>query len=261
MSFIDIHGHYAWGVDDGIPHREEALKALGIAQKEGIKMIVATPHFTSGITTKEDQQMMIDRIHDLKILAANYDIKVFQGCEFMLNKDSDAALEKGINLPFENTQYMLCEYDVTKPTQSFLEHFDDYLRSVRIKGYKPIVAHVERYFHEGIDLDYVQYLIDLGCVIQINTTSVLGLGLPVHTQNAIKLLDANMVHVIATDTHQCEGRRVPNMQKAYDALIDKGFSKTYAELLLSGNPNHLILNEEIEYPHYKRSFFARKFKH
>jgi hypothetical protein len=51
------------------------------------------------------------------------------------------------------------------------------------------------------------------------------------------------------------------MQKAYDTLIDKGFSKTYAELLLSGNPNHLILNEEIEYPHYKRSFFARKFKH
>lgn len=261
MSYIDIHGHYAWGIDDGIPNRKEAVKALGTAKKEGIGTIVATPHFTSGITTKEDQEKMIARINDLKILANSYDIQVLQGCELMLNKDSDEAIEKGIYLPFENTKYMLCEYDVTKPTQSFLNHFDDYLRSVRIKGYKPIIAHVERYFHEGIDLDYVQYLIDLGCVIQINTTSVLGLGLPVHTQNAIKLLDANMVHVIATDTHQCEGRRVPNMQKAYDALIDKGFSKIYAELLLSGNPNHLILNEEIEYPHYKRSFFARKFKH
>ena len=119
MSYIDIHGHYAWGIDDGIPNRKEAVKALGTAKKEGIGTIVATPHFTSGITTKEDQEKMIARINDLKILANSYDIQVLQGCELMLNKDSDEAIEKGIYLPFENTKYMLCEYDVTKPTSPF----------------------------------------------------------------------------------------------------------------------------------------------
>ena len=28
MSFIDIHGHYAWNIDDGMPSYEDARKAL-----------------------------------------------------------------------------------------------------------------------------------------------------------------------------------------------------------------------------------------
>lgn len=44
-----------------------------------------------------------------------------------------------------------------------------------LRGYIPIIAHIERYFHDGIDLDYVQYLKSLGCLIQVNTTSLLGL--------------------------------------------------------------------------------------
>lgn len=261
MNFIDIHGHYAWGIDDGIKTYEEASKALHMAKEQGITSIVATPHFVSGVTLSDDQKHIGERIDDLKILASNYSIQVIQGCELMLNKHSDQALEEGLYFPIEHTKYLLCEYTVTKPTRSFLEHFDDYLRSVRIKGYTPIVAHVERYFHEGIDLDYVQYLMDLGCVIQINTTSILGLGLPIHSQNVIKLLDANMVHVVATDTHQCEGRRVPNMHEAYNALLDKGFAKEYASLLMEVNPLHIIHDEKVEDPHYKRSFFARRFKH
>ena len=28
MAFIDIHGHYAWDIDDGMPSLEDAKKAL-----------------------------------------------------------------------------------------------------------------------------------------------------------------------------------------------------------------------------------------
>ena len=45
-----------------------------------------------------------------------------------------------------------------------------------LRGYIPIIAHIERYFHDGIDLDYVQYLKSLGCLIKVNTTSLLGLS-------------------------------------------------------------------------------------
>lgn len=33
MSFIDIHGHYAWNIDDGIPSYEDARKALELARE------------------------------------------------------------------------------------------------------------------------------------------------------------------------------------------------------------------------------------
>ena len=44
MSFIDIHGHYAWNIDDGMPSYEDARKALELARENRISAIVATPH-------------------------------------------------------------------------------------------------------------------------------------------------------------------------------------------------------------------------
>ena len=41
MQFIDLHGHYAWDIDDGIPSKEEALAALEIASKNNIITIAA----------------------------------------------------------------------------------------------------------------------------------------------------------------------------------------------------------------------------
>ena len=46
MSFIDIHGHYAWNIDDGMPSYEDARKALELARENRISAIVATPHVT-----------------------------------------------------------------------------------------------------------------------------------------------------------------------------------------------------------------------
>lgn len=259
MNFFDVHGHYAWGIDDGMPSEDDCREALKKAKEQNIKTIVATPHFTSGKTTLEDKKKIIERVNDLKKLAEEYQITVRQGCELMLNEFSHDAINQELFLPFEGTKYVLCEYNVTKPTEDFLDDFDDLLRDLRVKGYKPIVAHVERYFHETIDLDYVQYLLDIGCVIQINTTSVLNKGLPVHHKNAIELLDKNMVHVMATDTHRKDGRRCPNMQDAYDALQKEGYQEKDIQMLTTMNPYHLIHGEKVEPTHFKRSFFKKMF--
>lgn len=261
MDFCDMHGHYAWGIDDGMPSKQDCEKALTLAHSQGISTIIATPHIKPGETTKEDHLTINHRVDELKEFAKSYDIDVHHGCELMLNKYSDEAIKEGLYEPFEGTKYMLVEYDVTKPTEDFLNDFDDLLRSVLIAGYKPIIAHVERYFHEDIDLEYVQYLLDLHCVIQINTTSILGMGSRAHYRNALKLLENNMVHVVATDTHRCEGTRVPNMKKAYDAILKLGYPKEYADLLMHTNPYHLLHNESVEDPDFKRGFFAKLFKH
>ena len=42
MQFIDIHGHYAWDVDDGIPSKEDAIKALEIAKENNITTIAVS---------------------------------------------------------------------------------------------------------------------------------------------------------------------------------------------------------------------------
>ena len=54
MAFIDIHGHYAWDIDDGMPSLEDAKKALEKAKNNRISTIVATPHVVSGKHTLKD---------------------------------------------------------------------------------------------------------------------------------------------------------------------------------------------------------------
>ena len=63
MAFIDIHGHYAWDIDDGMPSLEDAKKALEKAKNNRISTIVATPHVVSGKHTLKDLEIIKDRIH------------------------------------------------------------------------------------------------------------------------------------------------------------------------------------------------------
>ena len=112
MSFIDIHGHYAWNIDDGIPSYEDARKALELARENRISAIVATPYVTPGVHTKDDIHDFIQRIDDLRMLATEYNIDILDGCELFLNHDYQKALDQNLFIPIENTQYVLVEFDV-----------------------------------------------------------------------------------------------------------------------------------------------------
>ena len=47
-KYIDLHSHIAWGIDDGMPSIEDAVKALELAKDDGIVGICSTPHFIPG---------------------------------------------------------------------------------------------------------------------------------------------------------------------------------------------------------------------
>ena len=244
MGYVDIHGHYAWNIDDGIQSLQEAKKALNKARKQGISTIVATPHVTCGKTSKAEIEMLRLRIAELKELANKYHIEVIAGCEFMLNDEVYQAMDQGLFIPIEDTHYLLCEYDVRKPSEAFTENFDAYIREVTLHGYTPIIAHIERYFHDGIDLEYVQYLKSLGCLMQVNTTSLLGLSSKVHQENAHILLNHQLIHFIATDTHRVKPPRSPNMQKCFYFLYKQGYTKKYLNLMMRENPRRILRDRQ-----------------
>ncbi len=254
MKFIDIHGHYAWGIDDGVSSEEEAKETLKKAKENNVVALVATPHIFSGTHTNNDIVNYKKRIQQLKIMAKNYDILIAEGCELMLTEDTYEQVSNKLFIPFENTTYLLCEYNVRtlSSSRSFMENFENYIYQVIDAGYKPIVAHAERYFLQPIDLDYIQYLINLGCVIQMNTTSFLQRGNEQLYENSIALLDNNLVHVIATDTHSSDGFRSPNLKDAYKSLVKKGYDLEYLNVMFYKNPMKILKNEDIIIPNSKK---------
>ena len=134
MAFIDIHGHYAWNIDDGMPSYEDARKALELARENRISAIVATPHVTPGVHTKDDIHDFIQRIDDLRMLATEYNIDILDGCELFLNHDYQKALDQNLFIPIENTQYVLVEFDVRKEIGNEQEIEERFIATVACKA-------------------------------------------------------------------------------------------------------------------------------
>ena len=258
MQFIDIHGHYAWNIDDGIPSKDDAYHALSIAKSNNIQAIVATPHIVPGSHNLEDIKTIQLRINELKELASEFQIQVYEGCELFLNHDCIQSIHDNLFIPFENTHYLVVEFDVRKELGD--EHeVEDYLYEIEMKGYIPIIAHVERYFKDEIDLDRIRDFIDSGYIIQVNSSSLLGIHGKTVKNNAYRLLNEGLVHVIASDTHRCEGKRIPNLQLTFDTL-SKDYSYQTLKTLMFDNPESLLNNKEVVNIEAKKSFFRKLLK-
>ena len=46
MKIIDIHCHILPGLDDGSKSEQESVQMLKLAQKQGIRGLIATPHYS-----------------------------------------------------------------------------------------------------------------------------------------------------------------------------------------------------------------------
>lgn len=258
MKFIDIHGHYAWDIDDGIPSLSDAYKTLEIAKQNNIIAIVATPHVIPGYHTLKDIEKIRERIDELKDLAKQFQIEIFEGCELFLNHECIHDLHQHLFIPFENTQYLLVEFDVRKELSSENE-VEDYLHEIEILGYTPIIAHIERYFKKDIDFNRVEQLIDDGYIIQVNATSFLGVHGQTNKNNAYSLIERGLVHIIASDTHRSNGHRTPCLQNVYN-ILSRDYDYQTIKTLMYDNPLHILNNENVEMIHIKQSFLKKLFK-
>lgn len=235
MTYIDIHSHYAWDIDDGIASIDDCRAALQKAKTQNITKIVATPHITPSTTTKKEFETIQERINDLKELAKEYQIEIYQGCEVMLNSNYLDILDSKQYLTINNGPYLLVEFNVTR---SLPDDYDERLYEFGLKQ-KIVVAHVERYFHNQIDLEIVQDWIDRGYIIQINSTSLLGIHGNTIKNNALALLDNGMVHVIANDVHRPDGKRSVNLHETFEMLSKQYQSEDLIKLMYD-NPLAII---------------------
>ena len=242
--FIDTHTHITWGIDDGIQTLNECIEVLHQCEEDGIERVIATPHFIPGRHDKKTVLKMVNRMQEVQNLCEQHGIKYYPGSEVFLNRDYLDMIDAKLFFTLANSRYLLCEFNVRENIGT-MNRVEDRLYELCIRHYTPIVAHVERYFHEGIDIDRVRSWIQMGCKVQVNRTSIMGLHGKVIQKNAMELLENEIVHVVATDTHRTNGSRIAKLSDAYD-IIQKRFGEENAQILTYYNPLHIIENEKLE---------------
>ena len=242
--YIDTHTHITWGIDDGIQTFDECLDALNQCKEDGIERLIATPHFVPGRHNKSTVSKMVKRMIEVQKLFNEQGVKYYPGSEVFLNRDFLDMIDNKLFFTLANSKYLLCEFNVLENIGS-TSRVEDRLYELCIRDYVPLVAHVERYFHNGIDLDRVNNWIDMGCKIQVNRTSILGLQGKVVQKNALCLLESGMVHIVATDTHRTTGSRIPRLSDVHE-FIEERFGEDNARILTYENPLHIIEDEDLD---------------
>jgi protein-tyrosine phosphatase len=202
---VDIHSHLLPGLDDGVQSYEESEDVILHFQRMGYKKLITSPHVMSD-TYKNTAEKILSRLAKLQTYLTNQDIdvEIQAAAEYYLDEQVFKMVENDEKMLTFGNKYLLFE------TNFLNEPFNmkEFIFLATTKGYKPVLAHPERYLYLQENVDKARDLLDRGVLFQVNIGSISGSnGKPAQT-TALKLIDRGWIHLLGSDCHHLQHARI-----------------------------------------------------
>jgi tyrosine-protein phosphatase YwqE len=192
---VDMHSHVLPGIDDGAKNPEESVILIKKMMALGIKKIIATPHIMADYyrntpeTINEALSILKEELQKQKI-----DIVVEAAAEHYFDESFEGRIDRN-ELMIIGDNYVLFEFSfINQPPNTI-----PIVQKLKDLGYKPILAHPERYPY--MEFDQFKSLRDWGVSLQLNTISLTGYYGKEAKKLAESLIDAQLVDFISSDMH------------------------------------------------------------
>jgi protein-tyrosine phosphatase len=249
---IDIHSHILPGIDDGSPSFDISLQMLRMAADAGTTDIVATPH--NNLEFPYDQDLIQSLFKELSDKADGL-IRLHLGCDFHLSVDNvQDALINPAKYTINGRGYLMVELPDLTSLSAMRSVFNRMLET-RIT---PVITHPERNPSVQNNLKEVDLWVRDGCLIQVTAQSLTGRFGTRAQRFAEQLFQADLVHFIASDAHDCEDR-IPVLTPAYN-LVSQRWGVEKADSLFIYNPAAALAGDPIyATPNPKKSFLSSLF--
>jgi len=235
---LDIHSHIIPGIDDGSKNMEMTLEMLKNAEKEGIKEIVATPHYLLeyGEATIEEVKNHVKEINAI-LETERINVKIYSGQEIYFTEKIIEDYIKGNIGTINDSRYMLIEF----PMDKFDENTFDILYELQVRDIVPIIAHPERYkpFIEKPSL--INEFINQGYLFQVNAGSIEGKFGETVRKTVNIFLKNHIYNFMGSDAHNVKNRNT-GLKDAI-SLLDEGMNKDIFE----DSSKKVLKNEKIEF--------------
>lgn len=234
---IDIHSHILPEVDDGANTIEESIAMAHAAVNEGITTIIATPHHKNGSYENTKQQVLghVARLNEL-FAQQRIPLTVLPGQEVRMNGDLLKDYQSGELVPLAgDSRYILIEF----PANHVPKYAEQLLFDLQLEGIVPVIAHPERNMEIMERPDLLYQFVKKGALAQLTAASVSGHFGKNIKKFSLQLMEANLVHFIASDAHNTTSRTF-RIREAYETIEKEfGASAVYvfqenAELLAGG---------------------------
>ena len=192
-SKIDIHSHILPGVDDGSSSMKESMRMLELARKQGVVGVFATSHYSKAFPNRNPRRLL-EVCKELSLRerkraekAEGEDkrrVHIWPGQEVFYSNEVVDLLLDGKILTLAGSDYVLTEF---LPGVSYSQITKAVQELTRV-GFRPVIAHAERYQTLRSSDSKVTELIDQGAYIQLNYRSIGGKWHDPHTKWCKKLL-------------------------------------------------------------------------
>ncbi|MDC7238007.1 MAG: hypothetical protein PQJ45_09575 [Sphaerochaetaceae bacterium] len=183
MSYIDFHTHLLPNIDDGTLELEDIEKMMDVYSNAGFSKIVCTPHLYNPYV-RTNISSIKETFSRVKEIAATFKIECLLGSEYYYKNQ-----DKIVGIPIAS-RYQLIELPTTLAPLDFVEKFQQVIDS----GLKVILAHVERYPYLKVGSPYLDKLLDMGVLIQVNASSIA-------SGRARPFVEEQIADLISTDNH------------------------------------------------------------
>lgn len=222
---VDIHSHLLYGLDDGASDVETSISLIRALSGLGFKKLITTPHIM-GDFYKNDPDKILNRLSELRerILHEGIDISLEAAAEYFLDEFLIKKLEKDEPLLTFGETYLLFETGFMVEPAGLKEA----IFLMTSSGYKPVLAHPERYIFLYQDFSKYKDLKDRGVLFQLNLNSLSGYYSPASKKIAEKLIDHKMIDFVGTD---CHGER--HLEAFQRTLHERYFEKLKALHILN----------------------------
>ena len=198
---VDMHSHLIPGIDDGSQSMEETIELLFKFQSLGYEKIITTPHIKLGSFENSTEIIKAGEEKVKKVIekTAGLNIRFEAAAEYFFDYSFMERIEKDDIMTFAN-KHVLVEYAFGQPPIGEKEMFF----ALQMKGYKPILAHFERYGYFHGSTAQAEELRDKGIKIQVNLCSFFGhYGPDVQKQSEL-MLKNKLIDLVASDGHRIE---------------------------------------------------------
>lgn len=193
----DLHSHFIPGIDDGSPHLDASIEMLSAMVDLGYRKAITTPHSMAD-GYRNTPEIILGGLEKLRaeVRRVGLNIEVDAAAEYYLDHELEDRIMKKQVLTFGNDLLLFELPFISEPTILLNVIFQ-----MQTHGYRPVLAHPERYSFWYNDLSKYEKLKERGVLFQLNMVALSGAYGPQAKQIAERLIDAGSYELIGSDCH------------------------------------------------------------
>lgn len=258
---IDLHTHILPGIDDGVPTIDESVEFARVAIQDGVKVIIATPHYKEGVWDNQREGILasVAALRE-RLLEEDLSVDLRPGAEVHLCPNLVQRVKEGQATTLnDNGRTVLLELSLNQ----YHTELENLVFQMKLAGLQVLFAHPERIRYFQDDIRRYESVVQLGAYGQITTGSVVGTFGSQAQRFSEELLRKGLIHVLASDAHNVRGRP-PILSEAL-AATEALVGQRRALSMVTDVPAALIDGREPEIPPLEKrtsrrsSFLGRLF--